>query len=134
MADDRSDAGAPRVVLIEDDPLVRLGQEMLLRDWGYRVAVGASRDAVFAELEAAPHDVAAIITDYNVGGPETGDLIALAIAASAGRAVPTMIMSASFGRASAAAAQANGFAFLSKPVDPSQLRDWLAEVTACDRQ
>jgi CheY-like chemotaxis protein len=39
---------APCVVLIEDDPLVRLGQEMLLRDWGYRVVTGASRDEVFS--------------------------------------------------------------------------------------
>lgn len=133
MAEDRCAADAPRVVLIEDDPLVRFGQEILLRDWGFRVAVGATREAIFAALKEAPNDVAAIITDFNLGGPETGATVALSIAASAGRSIPTMVMSASFGRRSAAAARANGFAFLAKPVDPNQLHDWLVAVTAGHR-
>lgn len=126
MTNHQNSTHAPRVVLIEDDPLVRLGQEMLLRDWGYRVAIGASRDEVRAALEDAPGDVAAIISDYSVIGPETGAEIALDIAAAAGQPIPTAIMSASMGRQSGAAAHAHGFTFFAKPVDPEQLRAWLA--------
>lgn len=119
---------AARVVLIEDDALIRLGQETLLRDWGHRVAAGASCDAIEAALKDNPTDVAAIIADFDIGGPRTGVDMALAIAKGAGRCIPTAIMSASFGQASEIAAALQGFAFFSKPVDPQELYDWLAAV------
>ena len=130
MAEEVTASEVPRVVLIEDDPLVCLGQEMLLKDWGYRVVVGTSRDTIHQALQAAPHDVAAIIADYNVGGPETGAELARTVAAAANRPIPTLIMSASMGRSSGQTAQLHGFAFLPKPVDPEELRTWLATVTA----
>ena len=74
---------APRVVLIEDDPLVLFGQEMLLKDWGYRVVTGRSREAINKALESAPEDVAAIIADFNLGGSETGADVARAVARNA---------------------------------------------------
>jgi DNA-binding NtrC family response regulator len=119
---------AARVVLIEDDALIRLGQETLLRDWGHRVAAGASSDAIEAALKDNPTDVAAIIADFDIGGPRTGVDMAIAIAKSAGRSIPTAIMSASFGQISGIAAALQGFAFFSKPVDPQELYDWLAAV------
>jgi CheY-like chemotaxis protein len=85
-----------RVVLIEDDALIRLGQETLLRDWGHRVATAASSDAIAEALGDNPADVAAIIADFDVGGLRTGVDIALQIAAGAGRPIPTAIMSARF--------------------------------------
>lgn len=117
-----------RVVLIEDDALIRLGQETLLRDWGHRVAAAASQQAIQEALKDNPRDVAAIIADFDVGGPHTGVDIAIAIAAAAGRHIPTAIMSASFGRGSGTAAALRGFAFFSKPADPHELYDWLAAV------
>jgi two-component system, sensor histidine kinase len=119
---------AARVVLIEDDALIRLGQETLLRDWGHRVATAASQDAIKEALKDNPGDVAAIIADFDIGGPDTGVDIALAIAAAAGKRIPTAIMSASFGQSSGTAAALQGFAFFSKPVDPQELCDWLAAV------
>ncbi len=123
-------APTPRVVLIEDDPLVLFGQEMLLRDWGYRVVAGTSRETIRRALMDDPDDVAAIIADFNLGGSETGADVALAVAAGARRRIPTMVMSASLGRQSGAEAAAYGFAFLAKPVDPEALRDWLVSAIA----
>lgn len=117
-----------RVVLIEDDALIRLGQETLLRDWGHRVAAADSRDAIQAALRDNPRDVAAIIADFDIGGPVTGLDIALAVAEAAGKRIPTAIMSASFGQVSGTAAALQGFAFFSKPVDPQALCDWLVAV------
>ena len=122
----------PCVVLIEDDPLVRLGQEMLLRDWGYRVVMGASRDEIFAALRDA-HDVAAIISDFRVEGPDSGADVALAISAAAGRRIPTAIMSGSLGRNSGDVARMQGFTFFAKPVDPEQLRGWLKAAIGVPR-
>jgi len=119
---------AARVVLIEDDALIRLGQETLWRDWRHRVATAASRDAIQEALKDNPRDVAAIIADFDIGGPVSGIDIALAIAAAAGRRIPTAIMSASFGQVSGIAAALQGFAFFSKPVDPQALCDWLVTI------
>jgi histidine kinase len=116
---------APRVVLIEDDPLVLFGQEMLLKDWGYRVVAGASHEAIRQALDDAPEDVAAIIADFNLGGPETGADVARAVAKAASREIPTVLMSASLGRTSGEEAALRGFAFLSKPVDPEKRSDEL---------
>jgi CheY-like chemotaxis protein len=121
---------APRVVLIEDDPLVLFGQEMLLKDWGYRVVTGRSRDAINKALESAPGDVAAIIADFNLGGSETGADVARAVARNASRPIPTVVMSASLGRSSGTQASLHGFTFFNKPVDPEQLREWLIAATA----
>lgn len=124
MTKDVQPSEGPCVVLIEDDPLVRLGQEILLRDWGYRVVVGASRDEIFAALPDA-QQVAAIVSDFRVEGPDSGADVALAISAAAGRPIPTAIMSGSLGRNSGDVARTRGFTFFAKPVDPEQLRGWL---------
>lgn len=130
MPDCYSPSALPRVVLIEDDPLVLFGQEMLLKDWGYRVVAGTSREAIRVALMDAPGDVAAIIADYNLGGEETGADVARAVAEAAHRDIPTVVVSASLGRRSGAAAKLHGFAYLAKPVDPEALRDWLVAATA----
>jgi len=120
----------PCVILLEDDPWTRFGQEVLLRDWGYCVVAETSRAGVLHALGQQTAEVAAIIADFNLGGDDTGVEIARDIATAASRPIPTVIMSASFGRLSGVAARANGFAFLPKPVDPDLLRAWLDAATA----
>ena len=121
---------APCVVLLEDDPLARFGQEILLRDWGYNVVADTSRAGVLDALRQGDVAVAAIIADFNLGRGESGVDIARDIAASASKPIPTVIMSASHGRRSSAAARQYGFTFLPKPIDPDDLRAWLTEATA----
>jgi two-component system, sensor histidine kinase len=123
-------AVTPCIVLLEDDPLVRFGQEVLLRDWGYRVVAGRSRAGVLDALEQEDVEVAAIIADFNLGNGETGVDVACDIAASASRPIPTVIMSASHGRSSCAAARKHGFTFLAKPINPDDLQAWLTDATA----
>ena len=116
----------PRVILLEDDPLVRFGQEVLLRDWGYRVIAACSREAVLAAIQDAPDDIAAIVADFHLGGDDNGAAIAQAIAAAVHRPIPTIIMSASLGQRQESTARDHGFECFSKPVDPEQLRSWLS--------
>jgi two-component system, sensor histidine kinase len=119
---------ATLVVLIEDDPLVRFGQSMLLKDWGYEVIADASLSAVKAALKGARSEIAAIITDYHLGDAVTGPDAALALAKDVGTPIPTLILSASLGRSSGKAAALHGFDMLEKPVDPERLQGWLASA------
>lgn len=130
LSDGNEKAAAPCVVLLEDDPLARFAQEVLLRDWGYRVVAGASRAKILPVIRNAPGDVAAIIADFHLGDDDTGAEIAQSIAAIANRKIPTLIMSASLGLRSAEAVGKYGFECMSKPVDPEQLRIWLVAATA----
>lgn len=120
---------APCVVLLEDDPLARFGQEVLLRDWGFHVVADNTRAGLLKSLGEADVQVAAIIADYNLGGEDTGVDIARHLAESSSRPIPTVIMSASHGRSSSAAARKFGFTFLPKPIDPEDLHAWLTEAT-----
>lgn len=127
-------ADAPLVMLIEDDPLARYGQSLLLQDWGYRVVAADSRAGAMRAVAGTMAELAAIVADFHVGDTETGAEIARAVAAAARRSIPTVIMSGSFGRRSGEAAEVNGFEFLVKPVDPDRLRAWLASVTGGPRE
>ena len=125
MAEQPASGSGRRVVLVEDDAMVRFAQELVLRDWGYDVlALGSSTDAKNANISG----VEAIIADYHIGQGQTGADIAMDIARRENRSIPTLLLSGSLGRQSGQAAARFGFASLPKPVDPEDLRLWLNSV------
>jgi DNA-binding response OmpR family regulator len=112
------------VVILEDDPGARDALSLLLSDWDYEPVAAADARGAKAALGGNMSRVAAIITDYNLGGgvdgiSETGQLIA------AGAAVPVLVISGTMqGRAGVKARDA-GFHFLTKPVTPVDIKAWL---------
>jgi DNA-binding NtrC family response regulator len=111
----------PLVVVIEDDYRSSLALTMLIDDWGYScVAARSSREAV-RTLGHRLSNVAAIITDIEIDGQMRGIRDALAIAATIGHAVPTIITT---GHSDFAAA--SPFPVIRKPFDPDILHRWLA--------
>jgi PAS domain S-box-containing protein len=61
----------PHVLLVEDDEAVRSATRLLLKVAGYRVtAVGSVAEAVARVAERADVDV--LVTDYHLGGEDTG--------------------------------------------------------------
>lgn len=123
----QSDA-SPLVVLLEDDAMVRYGQQMLLQDWGYDVVAASSLSDALVGLGSRLRDLAAIIADYDLGRGPSGAEAAEALRAQAGAPVATMLMSASFGSRTIPIARRLGFQALLKPIEPEQLRNWLAGV------
>src|SRR5579863_5979803 len=105
----------PRIVVIEDNPLVRAGQRMLLEVVGYCVAE-ISAPADLADFTSLSSPDQAIIADFDLGPGMTGLDIALEIMRRAGKQIPTLILSASFGERSLAAAAAHGMPVMFKPV------------------
>lgn len=117
----------PRVVLIEDNPLVRIGQRMLLEDAGYRVSeIASSRDLEDFSLVGGAH---AIIADFDVGPGMTGLEIALEIDRRAGGNLPILVLSASLGHRSLPAAKRYGIPVMFKPTPEETLLGWLAKAT-----
>lgn len=113
-------SGRPLIVVIEDDYRSSMALTMLIDDWGYScVAARSSREAV-QTLGHRLGNVAAIISDIEIGGQMRGIRDAQAIAAAIGHAVPTIITT---GHSDFAAA--SPFPVIRKPFDPDILHAWL---------
>jgi DNA-binding NtrC family response regulator len=111
----------PLIVVIEDDYRSSMALTMLIDDWGYScVAARSSREAV-RTLGHRLSNVAAIITDIEIEGQMRGIRDALAIAATIGRSVPTIITTGH----SDYATVASPFPVIGKPFDPDVLHRWL---------
>ncbi len=117
----------PRVVLIEDHPLVRAGQRMLLEHAGYRVAeITASAD--LAGFVSTDDGDQVIIADFDLGPGMTGVELALEIMRRAGEHIPTLILSASFGERSVIAAGAHDMPVMFKPALEEDVLAWVADA------
>jgi DNA-binding NtrC family response regulator len=111
----------PLVVVIEDDYRSSMALTMLIDDWGYScVAARSSREAV-QTLGHRLSKVAALITDIEIDGQMRGIRDALAIAATIGHSVPTIITTGH----SDYIAGASPFPVIRKPFDPDVLHRWL---------
>ena len=111
-----------RVLIIEDNAIVRNGLEAMLRQCGYETLAAAfGEDALeLAAKEAWRFDM--IVTDYRLGAGLTGIETAKEIHHRAGRSIPTLVLTGDTARERIAEIGASGFAILHKPVDAEDLR------------
>jgi CheY-like chemotaxis protein len=69
---------AARILLVEDDPMLRLGACAVLMDAGYEVLEAADGDAAIAILEA-DSDISLMISDIQMPGTLDGVALAHAV-------------------------------------------------------
>jgi CheY-like chemotaxis protein len=88
---------APRILLVEDDPMLRLGASAVLTDAGYEVLEAADGDEALAVLETE-HDIRLMISDIQMPGSLDGVKLAHAVRRrwppvevllTSGRCIPT---------------------------------------------
>jgi len=121
-----SGLGSDRLTLlvVEDEPLIRIELADLLMDMGYRVIEAARADAAIRLLEAHP-EIAAVITDLDMPGSMDG----LALARIVRECWPpcALIMVSGHHRPDPAELP-SGLRFLSKPVATRSLERTLSEL------
>jgi DNA-binding NtrC family response regulator len=118
-----SEPAAPRplIVVIEDDYRSSMALSMLIDDWGFScISARCSREAV-QTLGHRLTNVAAIVTDVEIGGQMRGIRDAMAIASTIGRTVPTIVTTGHGDFANFA----GPFPVIRKPFDPDVLHSWL---------
>jgi signal transduction histidine kinase len=81
-----------RILVVEDDELVRQSFAGLLGMWGAHVDVFAQADAALAHLQIHGGQPQLIITDHRLSGDQNGLELARAIAHQQGRTVPTLLI------------------------------------------
>ncbi|MEE1655342.1 response regulator [Microvirga sp. CF3062] len=62
----------PVVLLVEDEPLVRMAAADDLQDAGFHVLEAANADVALAVLESCSHDVQVLFTDIDMPGSMNG--------------------------------------------------------------
>jgi CheY-like chemotaxis protein len=111
-----------RILIIEDNLILRRGLENITRKWGCKTLAAASGEEAL-ELASARHwRFDAVVSDYRLGGGLTGVDAAKEIARRSGRNFPTLILTGDTAAEHITEIAASGFELLHKPVSAEQLR------------
>lgn len=117
-----------RIVLLEDNPSVRIATELFLQLEGYEVhsaASAAEAEPLLAKME--PADV--LITDYRLDGAVTGLEVLQQVRARQGREVPAILLSGDLeSMMRVIKSPPSRCRFLSKPVDTKALIEVITEL------
>ena len=112
---------APSILIVEDEPLVRLCATQALEDAGYQVIEAASADEAIAILENR-RDIRVIFTDIHMPGSMDGLKLAHAVRH---RWPPIKIIVTSGREMIAPQDLPYGGRFFAKPCDPAAIKDTL---------
>lgn len=117
-----------RVLVIEDDPLVRDALVSLLASWQIDVAVAEALAAALQMLKSgAVPDV--IVADYRLPGGENGIEVIRQLRSAAGHLIPACLVSGDTDATVLQAAAAASLTLLQKPVRPAKLRSLLRRLS-----
>ena len=114
-----------RVVLIEDERIIRDATQTLLSDWGCQVIASASVRDALDQLQAG-YNPDLIIADYRLREGATGIEAIKAIRKQCGMDTPAVLITGDAAAEHLKQAQEQGFPVLHKPVAPAKLRALIA--------
>ena len=117
------------IVVVEDEPAVRAGLEVLLKGWGAEIAAfdsvaDSARWAESSDPAVVKPDL--LIVDYRLEEGRTGVDAIVALRGRFGAAVPAILVTGSTMTGHDKEAQAHDFHLLIKPVVPNKLRAMIA--------
>jgi signal transduction histidine kinase len=119
------DTGSPlhgcRVWSVEDDPRVRLSLKALLGGWGCDVVLASSAEEALRAVDQNSGAPDLLLLDYRLPDGSGPDVVP-ELFRRWGAEVPVIMLSAERDPALRGKAQANGWGFLAKPVNPAKLR------------
>jgi CheY-like chemotaxis protein len=118
------------ILLVEDDDAVRGATELYLRAIGHTPIAAGSRAEAESALAAAGRAPDLIISDYHLGGGETGVDAIQAVRRHAGRMLPALLLSGDTSTAMRQFADLPACRVLNKPVDVEQLSSAIAASLA----
>lgn len=117
-----------RILLVEDDALVRDSYARLLQLWGCDARVHANADAVFAAMGQDGWRPHLVITDHRLGGALNGRQLIDALRQRWGAALPAAIMTGDTEDADLRQARTDTLRVLYKPLRPAELRQVLVQL------
>ncbi len=116
-----------RVLLVDDDPLVRAALAREIADWGARITVVGSAEAALWALGSAPPDVAIVDRDLGEG---TNGIELLALLRARFGDVPAIIVTGATDPQALDELRRSGTPWMIKPLDAAVLRSKVTELLA----
>jgi len=113
-----------RVLLVEDDALVRQSVQALLGSWGCVVQAAAGLNDALMLVESGPAPDL-LLSDYRLGDGRNGMEVIVALRDCVGGDVSACLMSGDVNAELMQLARAAGLTLLHKPVRPAKLRSFL---------
>jgi CheY-like chemotaxis protein len=115
-----SAAAQPHILVVEDDPGVRMAMSMLLEVEGYRVSAASNLAESLTSARENP-DIGILIVDYHLCDGELGTDAVASIRAILGPAVKAVLITGDTSGAADKMARDNNLITLRKPVKPDDL-------------
>lgn len=122
-----------RVLLIDDDPLIRMALEWLMGDWGFQVVAAASEDEATNMLaeNAIP---ALMVVDWRLPGGRTGADAVARIRDRFRRHIPAIVVTGEISTGLMHDIEDTGCPVLQKPVSPEVLKAVVDDVLSGARE
>lgn len=113
------------VVVIEDEPLIRVGYQMLLENCGYSVIAAGSGEEARQYLAIRSRSPDVIVSDYRLGTNQNGIAIIKSIRETHGMDIPAVLVTGDHDLSIKKDAAAFDVEVLYKPVSTSSLRSFI---------
>ncbi|MDQ2106372.1 hybrid sensor histidine kinase/response regulator, partial [Azospirillum isscasi] len=114
--------GAERLAMVvDDDAIVLLGLQAILREWGYEVLIAGSGEQAVDKLRTVNRKPDIIIADYRLREGKVGTDAILDIRRLFDADIPAIIVTGETGPECQRDAVRHGFGLMHKPVTPRQL-------------
>ncbi len=117
-----------RVLIVEDNLIVRIASEAMLNDWGYETVTAADGEHALDLAEQERWRFGCVVTDQRLGTGLTGVETAKEILRRSSRSLPVLVLTGDTARENIAEIQASGFEVIHKPVPSEPLRRALAQM------
>lgn len=108
------------ILLVDDDPIVLMGLEAVLSEWGYDIVTAASADQAMERLSTRGRQPDMVMADYQLRNNRVGTEVVSRVRERFGP-VPGVILTGETGGSCHVEAEAMGLAVMVKPVTPQQL-------------
>lgn len=115
-----------KILVVDDEPLIRLGLAFQAVEWGYEVVEAGSADDAISELQRHP-DIRLVVTDVDMPGSMDGVKLAHFVRE---RWPPIALIVVSGKRAIEATVLPDGCRFFEKPLRDDLIREAIRELTA----
>lgn len=112
------------VLVIDDDPEVRTGMQLLLKSWGCTVSCAATAEEAL-QIAAGEESFDALVADFRLPDSARGTQLVEEVRKLQGRPVPALLVTGDTEPARLLEARDYGLELLHKPVRPARLRTWL---------
>lgn len=112
------------ILVVEDDPMVLMGLQMIMETWGMEVLAAEDMAQVLARLEQGRPDL--VLSDLRLRAGLTGFDVVERVRSVIGPHVPAIILTGETGKAELSEGQRRNLTFLHKPIQAEPLKAAIA--------